>query len=389
MQAKNPWSVEKLQNFIGQEETYHLEFKSSRGLLQTSSGEIDKTFNDLSSHISAFLNSEGGLLIIGIEESDKRDKKHAGKAVSLSDGIPRSQWIGDRVQSKLCDRIQPAVASHVLVHTVVIGKRETEDLLAFVIEVRQGITAYQASDKKYYSRRSYSSEPMDDKDVRLRMLSDNIPRVDLYIEAKDSPLNYSWEGYEDKLENYIQAKIRLKNRAETKPVLSEEEVIKKLSSGGFRIHPDAETMPPAWMEQGKVSIQVTAKNTGIVSIKKACIKYMMPAAIDDRIKLSVSDQEEDNERQYPYALRELDFSRPGKVMLYPDMKKLLFEFQIQFLRFSAGEFFKEDAEIVLYLDDGSPVSQTIDLNALLKQYMQSFEARLSGLQSKYPDIQIR
>ena len=69
MNRKNPWTIERLNDYVGQEETYQLEFKSSRGLLQTTAGEIEKTFNDLSTHISAFLNSEGGVLVIGIEES--------------------------------------------------------------------------------------------------------------------------------------------------------------------------------------------------------------------------------------------------------------------------------------------------------------------------------
>ena len=65
----------------------------------------------------------------------------------------------------------------VLSHNV--GEKDGDKLQAFAIDVKRGTTAYQAEDKIYYVRRGYSSDPMEDKDIRLRMLSDDHPRAAL------------------------------------------------------------------------------------------------------------------------------------------------------------------------------------------------------------------
>src|SRR5690348_15200854 len=108
--------------------------------------------------VSAFLNTDGGQLILGIEEKDG----------VLSDGVARSRMTAARLQSSICSRIQPAVAGYINVFPVQVGKSASgEELFAFVIDVKAGITAYQSDDKRYYVRRSGQSEAMEDKDIRL------------------------------------------------------------------------------------------------------------------------------------------------------------------------------------------------------------------------------
>lgn len=384
MNRKNPWTIERLNDYVGQEETYQLEFKSSRGLLQTTAGEIEKTFNDLSTHISAFLNSDGGVLVIGIEESDKRDKKQAGKAVSLSDGIPRSQWIGDRIQSKLCDRIQPSVASLVLVNTVVISKHEEEDLLAFVIEVRQGITAYQAADKKYYCRRSFSSEPMDDKDVRLRMLADNTPRMELFVDFNTSPANLSWESYEKQFSAYVEAKERLS----TKTPLDPEIIRNKLILGTLKVDPDATIFSPRRLNRFQIRISIKAKNSGTVSIKRACIQYKMPSGNRSDVELRVFESELDTDTQPPYSMREIIFDQSGKIMLYPEMIKDLFEFMLEVPAERLESSFADPVEFVVYLDGGSPTRISIDLNDAYQTSFNEYLEKISLLRINYPGVKI-
>lgn len=177
---KNTWTLERLKSFIGQEEHYQLEFKSSRGILQQTPKSF---FDELSKDVSAFLNSEGGILIIGLDE-EKRDEKTAGKALCLSDGIRRSKLTASQLSSAICDRIHPSVSSYVQVFPVPVGQIDGEELLAFVVEVAQGITAYQAADWKYHARRSFGTVPMEDKDIRLRMLADEKPRGQLRFEVE-------------------------------------------------------------------------------------------------------------------------------------------------------------------------------------------------------------
>lgn len=382
MNRKNPWTIERLRDFIGQEENYHLEFKSAKGILQASNNEANNIFNTLSTHLSAFLNSEGGLLVIGIEETD--EKKQAGKAVSLSDGIPRSIYNGDRIQSRLCDRIQPSVANLVLVNTVVVGKQGDEDLLAFVIEVRQGVTAYQAADKKYYCRRSFSSEPMDDKDVRLRMLADNVPRIELLVETSSTPRYLSWAGYVKQFDNYQEAQQRLSLRVP--PSSAEIEIL--LQSGKLKIHPDKIVPLPKKIEKFSIRVGIFGYNSGTVSIKRACIQYKLPYDASGNLELTACDQELDIENHPPFSFRDLSFDQAGKIMLYPAMKKLFFEFYIHLTINFRDWAFNEDVELILYLDGGSPERLQINLDELLNKAVDEFEQNLKNIQSRYPDVQL-
>lgn len=107
----------------------------------------------------------------GVEEK-------AGAADTLSTGVPKSRLSWEQLRNAICDRIQPGVAGYVSVFSVqVAANSDGEKLFAFVIDVKPGTTAYQADDKKYYVRRSGQSEPMEDKDIRLRMLAGDKPRI--------------------------------------------------------------------------------------------------------------------------------------------------------------------------------------------------------------------
>jgi hypothetical protein len=168
----NPYDIEFVRGFIEQQETQRLEFKSSRELLNENAQKRGKFISEqIVPTVSAFLNTDGGQVIVGIEEKE-------GVAVSPSAGVPRGRMSWEQLQSAICDRIQPAVAGYVSVFSVQVGTNsDGEKLFAFVVNVKPGITAYQADDKKYYVRRSGQSEAMEDKDVRLRMLAGDKPRL--------------------------------------------------------------------------------------------------------------------------------------------------------------------------------------------------------------------
>lgn len=176
----NPWDIDRFKLYLNTEESNVLDFKSSKALSR-STNDQEKFINDLTSHVSAFLNSEGGKILIGLEEAERRNLPDI--ATGLSDGVPRKQMNASNLEQKLCERIHPSVANYVRVFPVVVGKYSDGDLLAYVVEIKAGITAYQAKDKLYYTRRNYSSEAMDDKDIRLRMLSGDKPRANLIAQT--------------------------------------------------------------------------------------------------------------------------------------------------------------------------------------------------------------
>jgi len=174
-----------LDGLFGDHEDEKIEFKSSRGLINSpDKNSIRKFLGDqIVPTVSAFLNSEGGTLIIGIEENKN------GEAISLSDGVSREVLDSNRLQQMIVDTIHPSVADLVNVNAVLISPHDgSEKKYAFVIEVKSGITAYQCgSDKIYYARRAGQSVPMDDKDVRVRMMSGDKPRIELEITRKIHP----------------------------------------------------------------------------------------------------------------------------------------------------------------------------------------------------------
>lgn len=93
-----------LQELIGQQENAKLEFKSNRGLLEKKNrSEFVK--NTIAPEVSAFLNSDGGLIVIGVE--DRNDV-----AVSLSPtGIPKDLLNRNILADQLNGFIQPSAAN--------------------------------------------------------------------------------------------------------------------------------------------------------------------------------------------------------------------------------------------------------------------------------------
>lgn len=155
-----------------------LEFKSSRPLRDQESKEATKFIRDtLSKAISGFLNSKGGTLIVG-----------------MTDKVPRQFDVGiqlvlEKFQSRIVDMIHPAVADLVQVKPIRVDETNNTPGYAFCIQVREGNTAYQAGDRIYYARSNTHTVAMEDKDIRLRMLAGNVPRVSISLKAVPSPIN--------------------------------------------------------------------------------------------------------------------------------------------------------------------------------------------------------
>ena len=167
-----------LEAILGESESRTLEFKSSRPLEQDSN-KIRKFVSDTVARVvSSFLNSDGGVLIIGIEE----DK--AERAARLSPGVPRAVMRRDTLQNMIVGMIQPSVGDLLSVRAVRVDDSDEEPRFAFCVDVRSGNTAYQAADKLYYFRREGQSIAMDDKDIRLRMLAGDKPRIEISLQRE-------------------------------------------------------------------------------------------------------------------------------------------------------------------------------------------------------------
>ncbi len=159
--AKEPWNWDKddLDHLLGQAESIRLDFKQSR-LLDESH---DKIAEDLSATVSAFANTEGGTIVIGIAE--RREGK-ARVADRLDDGVNRDIWSPERVQQIVEANISPPLTR---IRVKAIPLNTDEKKCTYVIHVPQGSTAYQAHDRRYYGRSEYECKPLPDHEIRLRM----------------------------------------------------------------------------------------------------------------------------------------------------------------------------------------------------------------------------
>jgi len=158
---KNPWEWAKddLEKLIGQMESLQLEFKDSR--LFTASP--NKIVDELTKEISAFANTVGGILVVGI--SEKKDGK-SRIADHIDSGVDSKVWYRERVQQLIESNISPFL-SGIRIHTVSIDQVGYK--CAIVIYVPEGTTAYQASDKRYYGRSEFEAKALPDHEIRLRM----------------------------------------------------------------------------------------------------------------------------------------------------------------------------------------------------------------------------
>lgn len=197
MKPVHQWTAEDVLNLVGTEEDLRTEFKSGRLF-----DDDAKVADELSKQVSAFANSEGGLLVLGMSES-KTSKK--GTAVAeRPDGVPR-RWTGHRVQQTIESNVSPLLMGIRVRPVEVPGLGE--DRWVVLVAVPQGSTAYQASDRRYYGRSEYEAKALPDHEVRLRMSRDRGPQARVLGVARRVRL---WgEVHQEKLRSFIKEKEEL------------------------------------------------------------------------------------------------------------------------------------------------------------------------------------
>lgn len=169
---KCPTTIAEVNQMIadGVQEGLHLDYKDHRA--------VDKTKkHDVAKDVSAFANSDGGLLIYGVSERD-------GYPVSGDPGVEhrdyKREWFEQVISSKISPRIDDVRVGQIPVNS---------DRSIYTVEVQKSFRGpHQAPDHKYYKRRGTHCEPMehyeiDDVRSRRRIVS---PLVNVGVQVKDS-----------------------------------------------------------------------------------------------------------------------------------------------------------------------------------------------------------
>ena len=389
--ALQPLSV--LEEQIGAEESIQVEFKSSRDLSHADVNKRQKFVREkISVAVSAMLNSEGGKIFIGIEEGNIKDKNASRSVASgMSDGVPKEYMTAERLENQICGFIRPSCAAYVKVDQIRVNPSVDEPpLYAFVINVRPGITAYQAEDKIYYARRNYANEPMEDKDIRLRMLGDEKPRAELNYKGK-----IFWDELkikEKEVEKYekegarflmVRDAERAKNEGRS---LSTEEVFDKLTNGIFLPYSPVFKDAHLWL-----GVDLWVKNVGIVNINAVkIVASLIPVTNDgddfpiDRINRSSDGYKE---RRDEYII--FDGSQAPK--FFPEVELSVGD--LWYARVTVEDLQRLDhlsIAMVLYVENGPAVRLTENISAsefraqfsAMTEKMDAYKSRVNSMKAR-------
>lgn len=170
------WNLEKIKQYIsdGVEENIHLDYKGSDSI-----SNISDKKNEISKDVSAFANSDGGIIIYGVKEYDEKDKNHLPETIQPIKGNEYSkEWLEQVINSTISPKI----------HNIIITPIQTGDikdnLVIYVVEIPKSTTAHQMKDKRYYRRYNFQSIPMDDWEIKDIINRVTQTKFELYFETK-------------------------------------------------------------------------------------------------------------------------------------------------------------------------------------------------------------
>lgn len=167
---KDPWlwdirDVQRLVNSKEKESTY-LDYKESAAL---QNDERSKT--EISKDVSAFANAGGGIIVYGV-----REDKHV--PVGIDGGLDPKDIGKEWLEQVIGSRIQRKIEG-VRINQIAIGPNKGNRVI-YVVHIPQSMRApHQAWDNKFYKRRNFSSEPMEEYEIRDAYMREEAPDVTL------------------------------------------------------------------------------------------------------------------------------------------------------------------------------------------------------------------
>jgi predicted HTH transcriptional regulator len=150
---KEEYSIQDIQGLIDSEaeESIYLDFKGA--------GALDKNDNkkrEISKDISAFANSDGGIVIYGVREED-----HKAHSFSFIDGdIYTKEWLEQVISSSIQRHIPD-------LKIFALRKDGNLQQTIYVVKIPKSIEApHLAKDKRFYKRFNFESASMEEYEIR-------------------------------------------------------------------------------------------------------------------------------------------------------------------------------------------------------------------------------
>jgi hypothetical protein len=154
-----PRTVDDLKALVTNQvtEDLHLDYKRSAAFEKPP----DEVKTDLAKDVSAFANSDGGVIVFGVIEENNLPKE-------LDGGVDHGKWTRERIESVINAKISPRIDG-IEIHQV----RMSADRSAYVIATPKSSRGphQELINHRYYKRFNFSSVPMEDyeiQDVRNR-----------------------------------------------------------------------------------------------------------------------------------------------------------------------------------------------------------------------------
>lgn len=322
------WTEVDLQTLIGQAESIRREFKA--GVMFEREPE-SKWVEGLSKEVSALANTEGGELLLGVEE----DKKGRPRTATSIDGIPIALLAPERLQQLIEGNVSPYLPG---IRVQRIKLSAFFDRVAFVIQVPQGSTAYQAKDGRYYGRSEFEAKHLPDHEIRLRMNRGKVGKAAIHLQFKRVALGSAFE-----------AELRTKHSLAI-------EALKTDAAAAFQRFPELLDLIAAKYHPDEISFCLALKNEGELTIRNPAVvlREVRSERLSDNWTLQgksiPSRLEMQDETIFPADAREISGSQ---IHLRCKRDVLL----------SAGDYV---FHWTVYLDNSPPSMGTIDVGALLQ-----------------------
>ena len=148
---KDSYSLEDIKYLINNEveENIHLDYKDAGAL-----AKVDKKRSEITKDVSAFANSDGGVIVYGIAEHDHRPQK-----ISPIDGRTYTkEWLENVIHL-----IQPRIEG-IKIYPIRI---DDLDKSIYIVQIPRSDNApHMANDNRYYKRYNFQSVPMEDYEVK-------------------------------------------------------------------------------------------------------------------------------------------------------------------------------------------------------------------------------
>lgn len=177
MKQPHEWTESDIQELIKNEipESLHLDYKRIDSLQNK-----DKRKNEIAKDVSAFANSDGGVLIYGIIEENNKPLSH-------DNGVDPSkisrEWLEQVINSRINRRIPEVRINQ-------INLTEPKGNVIYVVEIPQShLAPHMAFDNKYYKRFNFQSVAMEEYEVRDISNRFKVPDLTFHISLISSTTN--------------------------------------------------------------------------------------------------------------------------------------------------------------------------------------------------------